>query len=90
MEKILKEHEIEVVISSVGGANILDQITLVKAMKGVGTIKVGNRLTVRVRVKLATFNVWFGGCCCGAEIYSVRIRARCEQSRSSRARADHV
>ena len=40
MEKILKENEIETVISTVGGANILDQITLVKAMKAVGTIKV--------------------------------------------------
>lgn len=40
MEKILKENEIDVVISAVGGANILDQLTLVRAMKTVGTIKV--------------------------------------------------
>lgn len=39
MEKILKENEIDVVISAVGGANILDQLTLVRAMKTVGTIK---------------------------------------------------
>ncbi|KAM7484519.1 hypothetical protein LguiA_000528 [Lonicera macranthoides] len=39
MEKILKEQEIETVISAVGGASILDQITLVHAMKAVGTIK---------------------------------------------------
>ncbi|KAK6921789.1 NmrA-like domain [Dillenia turbinata] len=39
MEKLLKEHEIEVVISAVGGANILDQLSLIHAMKAVGTIK---------------------------------------------------
>ncbi|KAK6931452.1 NmrA-like domain [Dillenia turbinata] len=39
MEKLLKEHEIEIVISAVGGANILDQLTLIHAMKAVGTIK---------------------------------------------------
>ncbi|KAK3010979.1 hypothetical protein RJ639_011169 [Escallonia herrerae] len=39
MEKILKEHEIDIVISAVGGATILDQLTLVHAMKAVGTIK---------------------------------------------------
>lgn len=40
MEKILKEHEIEVVISAVGGAKLLDQLTLIEAMKTSGTIKV--------------------------------------------------
>lgn len=40
MEKLLREHEIEVVISAVGGATILDQITLVEAIQAVGTIKV--------------------------------------------------
>lgn len=40
MEKILKEHEIDIVVSTVGGESILDQIALVKAMKAVGTIKV--------------------------------------------------
>lgn len=39
MEKILKEHEIDIVVSTVGGESILDQIALVKAMKAVGTIK---------------------------------------------------
>ncbi|KAK9705055.1 hypothetical protein RND81_07G030400 [Saponaria officinalis] len=39
MERILKENEIEVVISVVGGANILDQLSLVEAIKSVGTIK---------------------------------------------------
>ncbi|KAG2665323.1 hypothetical protein I3760_15G003200 [Carya illinoinensis] len=39
MEKILKEHEIDVVISAVGGAKILDQLTLIEAMKTSGTIK---------------------------------------------------
>lgn len=40
MEKILKEHEIDIVVSTVGGESIMDQIALVKAMKAVGTIKV--------------------------------------------------
>ncbi|MED6159832.1 leucoanthocyanidin [Stylosanthes scabra] len=39
MEKILKENEIEIVISLVGGGNLLDQITLIEAMKSVKTIK---------------------------------------------------
>ncbi|KAI8021941.1 Leucoanthocyanidin reductase [Camellia lanceoleosa] len=39
MEKILKEHKIDIVISAIGGANILDQLTLVHAIKAVGTIK---------------------------------------------------
>ena len=40
MEKIMQEHKIEVVISAVGGASILDQLKLVQAIKAVGTIKV--------------------------------------------------
>ncbi len=40
MEKILKEHQIDIVISAVGGGNILDQLTLIEAIKTVGTIKV--------------------------------------------------
>jgi leucoanthocyanidin reductase len=40
MEKILKVHEIDVVISAVGGGNVLDQLALVEAIKAVGTIKV--------------------------------------------------
>ncbi|KAK3442794.1 hypothetical protein EUGRSUZ_B03055 [Eucalyptus grandis] len=39
MEAILKEHEIEIVISAAGGADILDQLTLVEAIKSVGTVK---------------------------------------------------
>ncbi|KAL7001249.1 leucoanthocyanidin [Sarracenia purpurea var. burkii] len=39
MEKILKDHGIDIVISATGGANILDQLTLVRAIKTVGTIK---------------------------------------------------
>ncbi|PON87043.1 Hopanoid-associated sugar epimerase [Trema orientale] len=39
MEKILKEHEIDIVISAVGGANILDQLILLEAIKKVGTVK---------------------------------------------------
>nr|BAV56576.1 putative leucoanthocyanidin reductase [Fagopyrum esculentum] len=39
MEKILKEKEIEVVISAVGGDNILDQISLVEAIAAVPTVK---------------------------------------------------
>lgn len=40
LEKILKENEIEIVISVVGAAALLDQLTLVEAMKSVKTIKV--------------------------------------------------
>ncbi|KAJ4710579.1 leucoanthocyanidin reductase-like [Melia azedarach] len=39
MEKILKEHEIDIVISAVGGEKVLDQLTLVEAIKAVGTVK---------------------------------------------------
>ncbi|KAA8529214.1 hypothetical protein F0562_033987 [Nyssa sinensis] len=39
MEKVLKEYEIDIVISAVGGANILDQLTLVHAINAVGTVK---------------------------------------------------
>lgn len=40
MERILKEHKIEVVISAVGGEKISDQHTLIQAMKAVGSVKV--------------------------------------------------
>lgn len=40
MEKILREHEIDIVISAVGGENILDQLSLIEAIKTIGTIKV--------------------------------------------------
>lgn len=39
MEKILKDHEIDIVISAVGGANVLDQVALVEAIKAAGTVK---------------------------------------------------
>ncbi|KAK9684399.1 hypothetical protein RND81_10G207400 [Saponaria officinalis] len=39
MEKILEENKIEVVISAVGGESILDQLTLINAIKAVGTVK---------------------------------------------------
>ncbi|XP_027152951.1 leucoanthocyanidin reductase-like isoform X1 [Coffea eugenioides] len=39
MEKTLKEHEIDIVISAVGGGNLLEQVILIRAMKAVGTIK---------------------------------------------------
>ncbi|KAI4313973.1 hypothetical protein L6164_026916 [Bauhinia variegata] len=39
MEKILREHEIDIVISAVGGSSILDQLVLVEAMKSVKTVK---------------------------------------------------
>ncbi|XP_043715243.1 leucoanthocyanidin reductase-like [Telopea speciosissima] len=39
MEKLLKEHKIEVVISAVGGGSILDQLSLIDAIKAVGTVK---------------------------------------------------
>lgn len=40
MENALKEHEIDIIISAVGGGNLLDQLTLIRAIKAVGTIKV--------------------------------------------------
>lgn len=40
MEKLLKVHEIEIVISAVGGEQVTDQLTLIEAIKAVGTIKV--------------------------------------------------
>lgn len=42
MEKVLKEYKIEVVISTIGGKGILDQLILVEAIKAVGTVKVIN------------------------------------------------
>lgn len=39
MKKILEENKIEVVISAVGGASILEQLKLVHAIKAVGTVK---------------------------------------------------
>ncbi|PON62091.1 Hopanoid-associated sugar epimerase [Parasponia andersonii] len=39
MEKVLKEYKIEVVISTIGGNSILDQLVLVEAIKAVGTVK---------------------------------------------------
>nr|CAI26308.1 putative leucoanthocyanidin reductase 2 [Vitis vinifera] len=39
MIEILRKYEIEVVISAVGGATILDQLTLAEAIKAVGSIK---------------------------------------------------
>ncbi|GMY15375.1 leucoanthocyanidin reductase-like [Fagus crenata] len=39
MEKVLKEHKIEVVISVVGGAHISAQLSLIEAIKAVGTVK---------------------------------------------------
>lgn len=40
MEKVLREYKIEVVISTVGGESILDQINLIEAIKNVDTVKV--------------------------------------------------
>ncbi|KAG5236965.1 leucoanthocyanidin reductase [Salix suchowensis] len=39
MEKLLKVHEIDIVISALGGENVLDQLGLIEAIKAVGTIK---------------------------------------------------
>ncbi|KAF5745296.1 Leucoanthocyanidin reductase 1 [Tripterygium wilfordii] len=39
MEKTLKEHQIDVVISAVGGEAILDQLPLVEAINAAGTVK---------------------------------------------------
>jgi CTP synthase (UTP-ammonia lyase) len=41
MEMILKKYEINVVISAIGGSDgLLEQLTLVEAMKSINTIKV--------------------------------------------------
>lgn len=42
IEEMLKEHEIDIVISTVGGAYILNQLPLVEAIKAAGTVKVRN------------------------------------------------
>ncbi|XP_072990603.1 leucoanthocyanidin reductase-like [Typha latifolia] len=39
IERKLREHNIEVVISVMGGPNILDQLSLIDAIKSVGTVK---------------------------------------------------
>ncbi|KAK8715106.1 hypothetical protein V6N13_042447 [Hibiscus sabdariffa] len=39
MVKLLKEHNIEIVISAVGGERILDQLSLVEAISSAGTVK---------------------------------------------------
>ena len=39
MVKILKENEIDVVISAVGGERLLDQLVLIEAIKDAGTVK---------------------------------------------------
>lgn len=40
VQKILKEYEIDIVISAIGAESMLDQLILVEAMKSVKTIKV--------------------------------------------------
>lgn len=49
---MLRKHEIDIVISVVGGESILDQLVLVEAMKVVGTIKV-----IFFLVKLGGFGI---------------------------------
>ncbi|GAB2226560.1 hypothetical protein Droror1_Dr00022370 [Drosera rotundifolia] len=39
IEKVLREHKIDIVISVVGGENVMDQTPLVEAIKNVGTVK---------------------------------------------------
>ncbi|KAJ6868589.1 hypothetical protein NC651_033613 [Populus alba x Populus x berolinensis] len=48
MEKVIREHKIENVISAVGGASIADQVKLVNAIKVAGTVKVINVCYSRV------------------------------------------
>jgi hypothetical protein len=40
LEMILKKYEIDIVISAIGAESLLDQLTLVEAMKSIKTIKV--------------------------------------------------
>lgn len=42
VERKLREEAIEVVISVMGGAQILDQLNLLKSIKAVGSIKVAS------------------------------------------------
>lgn len=56
MEKILKENEIDIVISAVGGQNILDQLNLVRAIKSVGTIKVKKKKNTDFNVLMKKVN----------------------------------
>lgn len=62
MEKILKEMNIEVVISAVGGDSILDQLVMVEAIKSVPSIKVliyGNSLAqTMIRVVCEYLVTW--------------------------------
>ncbi|GAB4828912.1 leucoanthocyanidin [Ancistrocladus abbreviatus] len=39
MEKIIKDNEIDVVISAVGGEKVMDQLPLIDAIRAVGTVK---------------------------------------------------
>ena len=48
MEKVIREHKIENVISAVGGASVADQVKLVNAIKAAGTVKVINVCYSRV------------------------------------------
>lgn len=50
MEKTLRDNNIHVVISAVGGESILDQLCLIDAIQAAGTVKV--RVTQRVLLLL--------------------------------------
>lgn len=80
MEKILKEHEIEIVISAVGGEQVKDQLPLIDAIKAVGTIKVYLYIYTVLNLLNGIFeqNSWLLSSLslCVAEIFAVRVWSR--------------
>lgn len=56
MEKLLKEQQIEIVISAVGGEKILDQLNLIEAIKAAGTVKVYVRRVERRHYSFMIFH----------------------------------
>lgn len=77
VETALRAHGIEVVISVMGGANILDQLGLIDAIQAAGTVKVNPLALTR---KVAAFTafvlcVTLYVCVC-TEVPAVGVRAR--------------
>jgi hypothetical protein len=49
---VLRAHGVQVVISVMGGANILDQLGLIKAIQAAGTVKVLTHANICTRFTL--------------------------------------
>jgi hypothetical protein len=62
---VLRAHGVEVVISVMGGANILDQLGLIKAIQAAGTVKVLPRARAHSHKALlfygAHYTLWASG-----------------------------